>query len=75
MKGLFQCPPWARSFCPFRACGAYMIVSALYLSHLPVTVGSGSVGKTCESSARYIPIYLGENSTWGDTFCETSELN
>ena len=22
MKGLFQCPPWARSFCPFRACGA-----------------------------------------------------
>ena len=19
---LFQCPPWARSFCPFRACGA-----------------------------------------------------
>ena len=24
MKGLFQCPPWARVFCPFRACGAYM---------------------------------------------------
>ena len=24
MKGLFQCPPWARGFCPFRACGAYM---------------------------------------------------
>ena len=34
MKGLFQCPPWARSFCPlpfpsagdrwFRACGAYL---------------------------------------------------
>ena len=22
MKGLFQCPPWARSFCPFRAYGA-----------------------------------------------------
>ena len=22
MKGLFQCPPWAKSFCPFRACGA-----------------------------------------------------
>ena len=21
MKGLFQCPPWARGFCPFRACG------------------------------------------------------
>ena len=20
MKGLFQCPPWAKSFCPFRAC-------------------------------------------------------
>ena len=24
MKGLFQCPPWARSFCPFRACGTYL---------------------------------------------------
>ena len=24
MKGLFQCPPWARGFCPFRAYGAYM---------------------------------------------------
>ena len=21
MKGLFQCPPWAKSFCPFRPCG------------------------------------------------------
>ena len=20
MKGLFQCPSWAKSFCPFRAC-------------------------------------------------------
>ena len=31
--------PWAKSFCPFRACcwGA----SALYLSLRPVTVGSG----------------------------------
>ena len=29
MKGLFQCPPWARSFCPFRACGA-----SPYLNHL-----------------------------------------
>ena len=32
--------PWARSFCPFRACGAYLIASALYLSLQPVTVGS-----------------------------------
>ena len=24
MGYLFQCLPWARSFCPFRACGAYM---------------------------------------------------
>ena len=24
MEGLFQCPPWARSFCPFRACGAHL---------------------------------------------------
>ena len=23
MKGLFQCPPWAKSFCPFRACCLY----------------------------------------------------
>ena len=51
---LFQCPPWARSFCPFRACGAKQGVlllgtsgssgraaSALYLSLRPVTVGSG----------------------------------
>ena len=25
MKGLFQCPPWARSFCPFMACGANLL--------------------------------------------------
>ena len=25
MKGLFQCPPWARSFCPFRACYLWSI--------------------------------------------------
>ena len=24
MKGLFQCPPWARGFCPFRA---YWVIS------------------------------------------------
>ena len=32
MKGLFQCPPWARSFCPFRACGAYMRNFSKYIS-------------------------------------------
>ena len=37
--------PWARSFCPFRACGAFLIASALYLSLRPVTVGSGRVCK------------------------------
>ena len=21
---LFQCPPWARGFCPFRACGTHL---------------------------------------------------
>ena len=26
---LFQCPPWARGFCPFRACGAYLRASGL----------------------------------------------
>ena len=31
--------PWAKSFCPFRAC--CWRVSALYLSLRPVTVGSG----------------------------------
>ena len=45
--------PWARSFCPFRAYGAYMIATALYLSLRPVTVGSGRVGKTCDSSVTY----------------------
>ena len=45
---LFQCPPWARSFCPFRAYGAYMIASALYLSLRPVTVGSGRVELTAK---------------------------
>ena len=29
MKGLFQCPPWARSFCP------------LPFRYAPVTIGSG----------------------------------
>ena len=41
--------PWARSFCPFRACGAFLIASALYLSLRPVTVGSGRVELTCET--------------------------
>ena len=55
--------PWARGFCPFRAYWAYMIATALYLcftlrpaifnSLRPVTVGSGRVGKTCESSVTY----------------------
>ena len=31
MKGLFQCPPWAKSFCP------------LPFRYAPVTVGSGRV--------------------------------
>ena len=35
MKGLFQCPPWARSFCPFRACGAKQGVLLLGLLPLP----------------------------------------
>ena len=25
MKGLFQCPPWAKGFCPFRAYGAKLV--------------------------------------------------
>ena len=47
--------PWARGFCPFRAYGAYMIATALYLcftlrpaifnSLRPVTVGSGRMGQ------------------------------
>ena len=28
---LFQCPPWARGFCPFRACGAKLANSELPL--------------------------------------------
>ena len=30
MKGLFQCPPWARSFCPFRACWIISTVQEVY---------------------------------------------
>ena len=41
--------PWARSFCPFRACGAFLIASALYLFLRPVTVVSGRVELTCET--------------------------
>ena len=33
MKGLFQCPPWARSFCPFRACGAKLAKLELYIGN------------------------------------------
>ena len=31
MKGLFQCPPWARSFCPFRAYGAKLAKVQFFL--------------------------------------------
>ena len=31
MKGLFQCPPWAKSFCPFRACGAKLAKLQLFV--------------------------------------------
>ena len=54
-KSLVYCPvipramPWARSFCPFRACGAFLIASALYLFLRPVTVVSGRVELTCET--------------------------
>ena len=32
MKGLFQCPPWARSFCPFRA---YWVISTVQVEIIP----------------------------------------
>ncbi len=35
MKGLFQCPPRARSFCPFRACGAKLQLYYLIVSFYP----------------------------------------
>ena len=28
MKGLFQCPPWAKSFCPFRAFGEEFMIDS-----------------------------------------------
>ena len=31
MKGLFQCPPWAMSFCPFRA---YWVISTVQIEPL-----------------------------------------
>ena len=34
MKGLFQCPPWAKSFCPFRACGAKLAKLQLINNYL-----------------------------------------
>ena len=40
MKGLFQCPPWAMSFCPFRACG-------VYLRKLSAKIPQASAMKAC----------------------------
>ena len=35
MKGLFQCPPWARGFCPFRACCFWSFWAfSPYLNHM-----------------------------------------
>ena len=70
MKGLFQCPP--QGFCPFRACGAFLIASALYLFLRPVTVGSGRVGAFLIASALYLflrPVTVGSGRV-GLT-CET----
>ena len=36
MKGLFQCPPWARSFCPFRA---YWVISTVQVDFFFVIGG------------------------------------
>jgi len=30
MRGLFQCPPWARSFCPFRAYGEFLLPQGVW---------------------------------------------
>ena len=37
MKGLFQCPPWAKSFCPFRACCLQELRQQLLNSLTPLT--------------------------------------
>ena len=34
MKGLFQCPPWARSFCPFRAYGEFLLPQGVWGIHI-----------------------------------------
>ena len=39
MKGLFQCPPWAKSFCPFRACWVISIVLEGVLGYFNRTGG------------------------------------
>ena len=50
--------PWAKSFCPFRACNFYELLpfpllypsaSDFQFRYAPVTVGSGHVGLTCET--------------------------
>ena len=45
MKGLFQCPPWARGFCPFRACGAKLAGRAASGASAPPVLEP-----TCETS-------------------------
>ena len=66
MKGLFQCPPWARSFCPFRAYGVSKSTSPLGVpADLQSAVKKGSTyknrgicnpptkGKACSFAADY----------------------
>ena len=42
MKGLFQCPPWARSFCPFRAYGEFLLPQGVW----EIPIDSGRMGNS-----------------------------
>ena len=42
MKGLFQCPPWARSFCPFRAYGEFLLPQGVW----EIPIASGRMGNS-----------------------------
>ena len=57
MKGLFQCPPWARSFCPFRACGAYLRkFSQVHISPFPTKLSlKCSNAKKCLIQNKKVP--------------------
>ena len=58
--------PWAKSFCPFRACGA------LPFRYAPVTVGSGRVGLTSEYAYPLDSIKEGADEPVANDTCDVT---